>query len=440
MNKNVTRFHSNKRKYSYEKKETPLTNYVGNRVLVIRKINPNEKSSEINREISDFFDSPDKYFQNNSPVTVGKIINIFDINDNRLRRKNKLKTQKNDGINLFNHLHGIAATLRNKTEINNILGKNNKNKSNFKSKFEVIDNEKLKMIFDFYKSNYNQSLKDNSIDKSQSLMSDKSFMRINYSNQRKKVYARNKTNFTYKELSQENVPDYIKTGLNLQTRKLHLLKLSELKNKKFAKYLSIKTNKPQNSLLLNRIDSFRFKKEVIKEMEYNKPKGEEFGRFKWNVNLRKPEHFRGVREAYVNLSEEKKAPFWSLIVEKCPKQKNICIKPDYTLNDGEIHSYQKQIKNLKTIMINDDKNPYFETIENLQGIMAKGKNLYNLEYKREIIDSKSKKIWHKVFVENGKTISLAEVNRIYGNETFYKNYDGCATEKNALSKFSKINF
>jgi len=83
MNKNVTRFHSNKRKYSYEKKETPLTNYVGNRVLVIRKINPNEKSSEINREISDFFDSPDKYFQNNSPVTVGKIINIFDLKDNR---------------------------------------------------------------------------------------------------------------------------------------------------------------------------------------------------------------------------------------------------------------------------------------------------------------------------------------------------------------------
>jgi hypothetical protein len=72
--------------------------------------------------------------------------------------------------------------------------------------------------------------------------------------------------------------------------------------------------------------------------------------------------------------------------------------------------------------------------------MAKGKNLYNLEYKRELIDSKSKKIWHKVFVENGKTISLAEVNKIYGNETFYKNYEGCATEKNCVSKFSKINF
>ena len=98
MNKNVTRFHSNKRKYSFEKKETSLKNYGGNRVLMVRKINPNEKSTEINREISDFFDSPDKYFQKNSPVTVGKIINVYDINENQVRRKNKLKTQKNNGI------------------------------------------------------------------------------------------------------------------------------------------------------------------------------------------------------------------------------------------------------------------------------------------------------------------------------------------------------
>ena len=437
MNKNVIRFHSNKRKYSFEKKETSLKNYGGNRVLMVRKINPNEKSTEINREISDFFDSPDKYFQKNSPVTVGKIINVYDINENQIRRKNKLKTQKNNGINLFNHLQG---TLRNKNEINNILGKHHKNKANFKSKFEVIDNEKLKMIFDFYKNKDNQPIKDTSIDENQTLMSDNTFMRSGYSNQRKKLYERNRDNFTYNEFSQENVPDYIKTGLNLQTRKLKLLKLSELKNKKFSKYLSKKANKPLNNLLVNRIDSFRFKKEVIKEIEYNKPKEEEFGRFNWNVSLRKPEHFRGMRKAYVNLSEEKKAPFWSLIVEKCPKQKNICIKPDYTLSDGEIHSYQKQIKNLKQAIINDDKNPYFQTIENLKGIMAKGKNLYNLEYKRELIDSKSKKIWHKVFVENGKTISLAEVNKIYGNETFYKNYEGCATEKNSVSKFSKINF
>ena len=40
------------------------------------------------------------------------------------------------------------------------------------------------------------------------------------------------------------------------------MKSSELKNIKMSKYLSKKVNKPLDNLLLNRIDSFRFKKEV----------------------------------------------------------------------------------------------------------------------------------------------------------------------------------
>ena len=43
---------------------------------------------------------------------------------------------------------------------------------------------------------------------------------------------------------------------------------------------------------------------------------------------------------------------------------------------------------------------------------------------------KVKKILHKVFVENGKAISTTEINNLYGYDTFYKNYNGCATEKN----------
>ena len=74
---------------------------------------------------------------------------------------------------------------------------------------------------------------------------------------------------------EENIPNYIKERLNLQTRKLKLMKSSELKNIKMSKYLSKKVNKPLDNLLLNRIDSFRFKKEVIKEIEYNKPTEED---------------------------------------------------------------------------------------------------------------------------------------------------------------------
>ena len=118
-------------------------------------------------------------------------------------------------------------------------------------------------------------------------------------------------------------------------------------------------------------------------------------------------------------------PFWSLVIEKYPKQKELCIKPGRILNESEI----KEFKGKNNKLSYGNKNQYFRTVENLEDLSIEGKNLYNIEYKREIIDSKSKKIWHKVILENGKTISLADINKIYGNETFYKDYDECATEK-----------
>ena len=70
-------------------------NYLKNKVLLVRKLNRGEKNSrDISKEIGEFFDSPEKYFEKNSPVTIGKKINIFDMDDNRLRRLKKLKTQK----------------------------------------------------------------------------------------------------------------------------------------------------------------------------------------------------------------------------------------------------------------------------------------------------------------------------------------------------------
>ena len=443
MSMKIVRSHSRKRKFSFQQRETPLSKYITNRVLIVRKFNPKDKSNEINKEITDFFSLPEKYFQPNSPVTVGKKITLFSLNEHTtIRRKNKLKTEKKHGISLFNHLQSIASTFRNKTEINNILGTDsnkNKRKSHFKSKFEVIDNERLKMIFDLYK-NTDQFSKDNSIDKSQSLTSNNTLNNDYYKNERKKFYERNKINISNNKLSEQNIPSNIREGLNLQTKKLNLFKFTEIKNLKFSKYLSKKVNKPRNNLLLNRIDSYRFKKEVIKEMEFNKHKeDQEIGKYVWNMSLRRPEHFKGVRNTYVNI-REKYNPFWSLIVEKSPKKKEITIKPEYTLSEGEINSFQKQGKLLKKIKIDKSNNPYYQTIEDLDKVIVKGKNLFNLEYKREIIDSKNKKIWHKVFLENGKTISFNDVNKLYGNETFYKNYNGCVTEKNSLNNFSKINY
>ena len=191
-----------------------------------------------------------------------------------------------------------------------------------------------------------------------------------------------------------------------------------------SKYLSKRLNKPQSNLLLNRIDSFRFKKEIINEIENNKPLDELYGKYKWNISLRRPDHFQGVRDSYINLKEDRFMPFWSIVIEKYPKQKELCIKPGRILNESEI----KEFKGKNNKLSYGNKNQYFRTVENLEDLSIEGKNLYNIEYKREIIDSKNKKILHKVFVENGKAISSTDINNLYGNDTFYKDYSGCETD------------
>ena len=371
------------------------------------------------------------------------------MNDNRIRRTKKLKTEKKNGLSLFNHLAGVSSTLRSKngTSFLNDLFSNDKKKANFSSKFEVIDNDKLKFIFDSYKNIINnQHTMDNSIEKTQSNTSQNTFMQNHYHEQRKNFLEKNQKNFymnKHQQKEEENIPNYIKERLNLQTRKLKLMKSSELKNIKMSKYLSKKVNKPLDNLLLNRIDSFRFKKEVIKEIEYNKPTEEDqYRKFQWNISLRRPKHFRGIRKSFINLSEERYLPLWSLIIETSPRLKNLSVKPDYALSEGEIHEFQKQAYNLKRINIyniDENTNPYFQTVENLDKIIVKGKNLYNVEYKREILDNKNKKIWHKVFMENGKATSLAGINKIFGDETFYKDYDGCITEKNIYRNYGCFN-
>ena len=254
------------RKYSFERRHNPLKTYINNRVLLVRKLNKEEKSNkEISKEIDDFFGSPEKYFKKNSPVTIGKKINLFDLNESHL---SSIVQRNNNNNGLFN----------------NLLNQERR-KSNFKNKFELIDNDRLKMIFDSYKNTDNNYIANNSLEKDQSPRSDTNnitFMQNAYLEQRKKYMQRNSINSNFNKQSNDNIPNDIKLRLTMQTKKLKLLQKSEIKNNKMSKYLSRKANKPQNNLLLNRIDSFRFKKEIIKEIEFNKTTEEKLGKYNWN--------------------------------------------------------------------------------------------------------------------------------------------------------------
>ena len=422
-------FHEKKRKFSFEKKENPMMRFDVHRILSVRKMNTDEKNNrDINREIDAYFFSPEKYFQKNSPVTVGKKIYLLDMNDPRLRRRKKLKTEKKLATNLFNNLVNYNKGLGQKYEnsilnksISNIKGKEYQNYLEMSSKFEIIDNDRLKMIFNSFKINDHKDNKDNSLnDKSQlSSLSDTN------RHQLKEVKKSRKTKYPITLI--ERIPKDIKNSLFLQNRKLNLHKLSEKQKIHMSHYLSKKLNKPQNNLLLNRVDSFRFKKEVINEIENSKPIEEQYGKFKWNISLRRPEHFQGVRDSYINLKGERFLPFWSIVIERSPKLKELSLKPGHILNQNDINELKKTNQSTNNRFKN---NHYFKTVENLEDLNIEGKNLFNIEYKREIVDSKNKKILHKVFMENGKAISSSDINSLFGHNTFYKDYSGCKTEKN----------
>ena len=267
MKKKGGKLNMKKRKLSFERRENPLMNYLKNKVLLVRKLNRGEKNSrDIGKEIGEFFDSPEKYFEKNSPVTIGKKINIFDMDDNRLRRLKKLKTQKNIDPNLYRRLTGLGI---HGVSLFNSLINPSKNKDDLKSKFEVINNEQLKMIFDIYRKTDHNLISDNSDDKSQSSNNESNvFLQKSYLEERKKLIDKNRIFSNLHKKLEDKIPINIKEGLDIQRKKINLIKSSELENQKISKYLSRRVKKPLESLLLNRIESFRFKNEVIKEMEF----------------------------------------------------------------------------------------------------------------------------------------------------------------------------
>ena len=268
------------RKLSFEKCENPMKQLDTQRILTVRKMNQNEKSNkDISNEINDYFDSPEKYFQKNSPVSIGKKIYILDMNDPKLRRAGRLKTERKITKNYFNHLVSLASKMSSKS--NNAFNKSNKNigneKQKFLDRFEVIDNYKLKKIFDSYKIKGRE--KDDSVDRNQ--ISNSSFT----DSDTNKDENNTKNKLINSNYFVEDIPNDIQKSLSNQNKKLQMRRMLEKKNKILSQYLSKKVNKPQNNLLLNKIDLYRFKKEVINEIENRKPLDEKARLFQRSQRL-----------------------------------------------------------------------------------------------------------------------------------------------------------
>lgn len=368
--------------------------------LFVRKLNLTDKNlinsrNIITKEIDNFFNSPDAYFSNNNPVSIGKKTEINEMGIN-IEKKLRKRTLHSIPTKKSSKVLNKSLTSNSNTRLNQ-RGNTNVNSNKLKSEktlnnpidnpnFEIIDNTQLNDIF--------RSFED------------------------KKDFNNN----SFYELNQENntnLPVNISSSLNDQEKKLYFNKSVDKKFKNISKYLSRKINKNEKDLLLNQIDSYLYKNEALRSADKTKLEN-----FNWSISLRRPENFQGVRKSYINISTDKN-PIWGIVIEKSPKQKEMAVKADSELNDN----FKNYIDNYKDLKVGGS----LRFLKKLDTLSVKGKNLLKCEYDREM-SSSGKKILHKVFMDNGKLIFKNDVNNLFGDETFYKNYEKpCKSYRNTLA-------
>ena len=336
------------------------------KTFFIRKLNESEATDrKFEKVFTNYFYNPTTYFSPNSPLRVGKKHEITDISLD-IKSIKKPMSKKN--------MLNMSTTSRKRSTITK-LSKEKEKYGIDNTKFEFIDNKKLNNIFNIYKERIKASRKNNSDDK----------------------YIR-------------NLPFNISLPLNNQEKNLINQKYFNRQKDYLMNYLSKKIQENKESLLMNNIDNFLYKKEMIRKIENENQFNEITDRYKWTTSLRNPDKIKDIRKTLVNINSDKN-PFWAFLIEKSPNMKQTSIRPGINLNNKNL---QKFIKLTKSFGQSDELN-------NLEEIKIKGKNLFNIEFNREM-SSKRKKILHKAFIENGKVILNTDINKMFGKETFYKNY------------------
>jgi hypothetical protein len=352
---------------------TPKINNKGV-TFYIRKANERDNSEgKINEKIETFFNSPETYFSNEFPISLGRKPEITDIS---LDMKTLKKRASKKNINTVNTSSMSKALSRLSKEKDKTVPKYDT------TKFEIIDNKKLDSIFNSFRERI-KSKKNNSYNK--------------YNND-------------------TNLPINISLRLNDQQKRILNQKNNYKQVKNILHYLSKKTHTNEQDLLMNKVDNYLCKKEIINKIESNNSFDETKDRFIWTTSLRNSEKIKGTRRTLVNLNTDK-YPFWGYLVEKSPNCQLTSLRPGIDFRSRNLSNFIKRAKARSEFNENS-----INSIKNLDNIDIKGKNLLNLEYNREM-SSKRKKILHKAFVENGKIVLNTDINNVFGKETFYKDYD-----------------
>jgi hypothetical protein len=313
----------------------------------------NDKSKqEVKEKIREYFEDPSKYLELAPNIVVGKkpsgpkydeknhVIARSVIGDPRLFKKNidsaksvniKLDGNHSQSVDIKNNLADANAS-----RSSNIMANSFAKRRNNKANSQILQDFQLEQIF----------------------------------KQAQERVEKSKTNLNKEILGNENMPKTTRDFFFKQEKVLEYNNNENLKSQTISRAISAKIHKPEDELLMNRTDAFRFKKQIIDIIDGNKPTSEKFGDNGWILSLRREKIPKTMRINYINVGSNFE-PKWKPLIEYPPKKMPIIQKPNLKV--------EREVKSML-------KSPYYQDalkvanidINNMQNIARmelQGKNL-----------------------------------------------------------------
>ena len=347
------------------------------------------KEECITLELKDFFEDPSKYLQNKTRFIVGdNSLNKLAIPKSLLsQRENYSHTKlklKNNEFDLDRHIYSKSS-----------LSKLNKNKiTNSKRKKRCISalNTKRAVNYDplISKKKSRNLLHSPSSQKSNISSSPLNCIHYEIKSSKEildlfnKFSQKNKKSESVKFLSSK-INDFINHKFAIQEKNLKINNEEKKSLNDFSKFLAQKCKKSEENLLLNKIENFNLKKQLVKYLDQKKLLSEKLGNNYWICNLRRSKYNYKIN--YVNTGRNDKEP-WEQIVDAGDLEieyiKNPC-KP-ITIDSHRRINHLKFIKK-------------YPKLESFNTIKVEGINLFKQEYNNFInnIDKKHKIINYKLY-------------------------------------------
>lgn len=302
-------------------------------------INENSKK-EVKEKIKEYFEDPSKYLELAPNIVVGKkpsgpkydeknhVIARSVIGDPRLFRKNidsaksihnKFDGNQSQSVDIKNNLADVNAS-----RASNILANSFAKRRNNKANSQVLQDFQIEQIFQ----------------------------------QAQERVEKSRPKLNKEILGSENMPKTTRDFFYKQEKVLEYNNNENLKSKTISRAISAKIHKPEDELLMNRTDAFRFKKQIIDIIDGNKPACEKFGDNGWILSLRREKVPTTMRINYINVGSNFE-PKWKPLIEYPPKKMPIIQKPNLKV--------EKEVKNML-------KSPYYQDALKVANI-----NIYNMQ-------------------------------------------------------------